>query len=232
MNISTKIAAFLVHILTASGILTGFMAILAINRSDWREGMMWLLVYLIIDGIDGSLARAVQVKKVLPNYDGKSIDDLSDYTNFVLVPVYFFYQADMVGGWLEVFCVVVMLVSTAVYYGKEDVVSNDYYFLGFTGMWNMVIFFLFFIFQFPSWLNAIIILLLALFQFLPIKFVYPSRQKRYKGFTMIVSCLLIVSMVAILWVFPYRPNWLLLVPILALLYYAAISVALTFLDKE
>ena len=69
-----KALAWSVHIFTASGLLTGFMAILAINEKDWRSTMFWLLAALIIDGIDGTFARMFRVKEVLPYIDGKTID--------------------------------------------------------------------------------------------------------------------------------------------------------------
>jgi len=47
-----KSLAWSVHIFTASGLLAGFMAILAINEHDWRSTMFWLLACLIIDGIE------------------------------------------------------------------------------------------------------------------------------------------------------------------------------------
>lgn len=231
MTFTRKIAAFLVHGFTASGMLTGFMAILAIQTHDWSRAMLWLLAYLVIDGLDGSLARMAKVKEVLPNYSGKTIDDLSDYVNYVLIPVFFFYESQMVEGWIQIPCVFVMLITTAIYYGKEDVVSDDFYFLGFTGLWNLVVFFLFFVFQFPSWLNAVIIFILAILQFLPVKFVYPSRQHGLKGLTIMISVILVFSIIAILWVFPYRPNWLLVIPILALIYYCVLAIWATWFKE-
>ena len=69
-----KTLAWSVHLFTASGLVAGFMAILAINEKEWRVAMLWLVACLVIDGVDGTFARLFKVKEVLPEIDGKIID--------------------------------------------------------------------------------------------------------------------------------------------------------------
>ena len=59
---TAKMLAWSVHIFTASGLLSGFMAILAIQAHDWRMAMFWLVICQVIDVIDGTFARLFRVK--------------------------------------------------------------------------------------------------------------------------------------------------------------------------
>ena len=56
-----KALAWSVHIFTATGILAVFMALLAVGAHDFRTAMFWLLAALLIDGVDGTLARRFRV---------------------------------------------------------------------------------------------------------------------------------------------------------------------------
>ncbi|MEM9820270.1 MAG: CDP-alcohol phosphatidyltransferase family protein, partial [Bacteroidota bacterium] len=77
-----KSLAWSVHLFTASGLVAGFMAILAINHQNWREAMLWLVLCLVIDGLDGSLARVFKVGEVLPYMNGKTIDYVIDFATY------------------------------------------------------------------------------------------------------------------------------------------------------
>ena len=58
-----KIAAWAVHAFTASGAVIGFLAIISIFNNDQAGSFLWLGLALFIDGIDGTLARKVDVLK-------------------------------------------------------------------------------------------------------------------------------------------------------------------------
>lgn len=93
---SSKFLAWFAHLFTASGLLAGFMAILAISEKNRRAAMTWLLVALVIDGVDGTLARKFKVKEILPDFDGKILDYVIDFANYAIIPAYFFYQSELV----------------------------------------------------------------------------------------------------------------------------------------
>lgn len=225
-----KIFAWSVHIFTASGLIAGFMAILAINDQDWRSAMLWLILCLFIDGIDGTFARLAKVKEVLPYMDGKTIDYVVDFVTYAVIPAYFFYMAGLVDESWRLPCTAVILLVSAIYYGKEGMVSDDMYFVGFPVMWNMVIFFMVFVYSFSPVANAIIILLLGILHFVPIKFVYPSQAKKARWFTIGVTVLLAVLIVAITWLYPKEYFWLDGLATLTLVYYGGMAVYDTFIN--
>ena len=225
-----KILAWSVHLFTASGLVAGFMAILAINEKDWRAAMLWLILALIIDGVDGTFARRFRVKEVLPQIDGKTIDYVIDFATYAIIPAYFFHETQLVDEAWRLPCTSLILLVSAVYYGKTGMVSNDMYFVGFPVLWNMVVFILFFVFNFSSMGNVLLIITFAIMHFLPIKFVYPSQAKKFKTLTLINTVVFIVSCIAILWFYPAQNMWWIGSIILSIGYYAAMAVYNTWIE--
>ena len=84
----TKPLAFAVHLLTGPGAALALMALVAATRGDWRLMFGWLGIALIVDGIDGPLARRVDTKRNAANWDGVMLDLVIDYLTYVFIPAY------------------------------------------------------------------------------------------------------------------------------------------------
>ncbi|MCB0607661.1 MAG: hypothetical protein H6562_24195 [Lewinellaceae bacterium] len=196
------LAAWGVHLFTAGGLLAGFMALLAVADRDWRTAIGWLLLAQFIDGIDGTFARMVRVWEVLPNFSGKTLDYVIDFATYAIIPAYFFFESDLTTGagtWIGTFAI---LLSSALYYGKEGMVADEQYFVGFPVLWNWVVFYLILVFDLaPAW-NLILVILFAVLHFVPIKFAYPSRARRFKWLTLGFSALTIIAILVLLWHYP------------------------------
>lgn len=231
-NTLDKALAWSVHLFTASGLLAGFMAILAINVKDWRAAMFWLIVALIIDGVDGTFARKFKVTEVLPNMSGKTIDYVIDFATYAIIPAYFFYMAELVSPSWNLPLTFLILMVSAIYYGKEGMVSDDYYFIGFPVLWNMVVFYLVFVLALPFWGNASVIIFFAILHFLPIKFAYPSQATRLKKLTIFASAIILLAMPLIVWFYPEVPSWLKWIAIGNLAYFGGLSAIDTFVKKK
>lgn len=181
-----KAAAWSVHLFTASGMVAGFLAIVAVSEGRFFHAFAWLFAAFVIDGVDGSFARLFRVNQVLPGMSGKTIDYVVDFANYALIPAYIMYAAPQYGGsgyllpegWRTAAAATVLLVS-AIYYGKEGMVSSDYYFIGFPVMWNFVAFYLYYVFALPDWGNLAVVLVCAILHFVPLKYVYPSRTQKF-----------------------------------------------------
>ena len=74
-----------VHVFTASGAVLGFLAIISIFNNDLIGAFLWLGLALLIDGLDGSLARKIGVTDKTPNIDGSALDLVIDYLNYVII---------------------------------------------------------------------------------------------------------------------------------------------------
>ncbi|MEM6723365.1 MAG: hypothetical protein AAF598_04960, partial [Bacteroidota bacterium] len=149
--------------------------------------MIWLIVAFIIDAVDGTFARLFKVTEVLPDFNGKTMDYLIDFCTYALIPCLFMYQAKGENGAfilpesepVRLALISLALLVSVIYYGKEGMVSDDYAFVGFPVLWNLVAFYVFFVWDFSPEINGGIILLAAIMHFVPIKYPYPSRRTKY-----------------------------------------------------
>ena len=167
--------AWAVHILTASATVIGLMTLNAIHRHQFINALWLMGIAIMIDAIDGTLARFFNVKKLAPKIDGALLDNIVDFLNYVITPCFFLliepHMLDKPYEWLVLTCV---LLSSTYQFTQNDAKTADHFFKGFPCYWNIVIFYLF-IFNTPSLLNAIVLIGLSIMVFIPIKYVYPSR---------------------------------------------------------
>lgn len=170
------------------------MAILAVQEGDLRIAMFWLIMALIVDGLDGTFARYFNVKEVLPGISGKNIDYVVDFLNYAIVPAFMFHEAMLVPHPWNLPLTIIILLASALYYGRKTMVTQDHYFLGFPVLWNMVMFYYIFITNYKPMTYIVITLFLAVLHFVPIKVAYPSRNMRFKISTIAVFCIFLVTM--------------------------------------
>ena len=184
------------------GIASAFMSLLAISNMAWRQAFLWLFLCLAIDGIDGTFARLAKVDQVLPRIDGKMIDTVVDYVTYAFLPAYIFYQAELAPAGWNLPCALVMVVVAALYYGKEGMVSESMHFVGFPVLWNVLVFYLFFVFDQPAAANAALIGLFAVLHFVPLKFAYPSRSSRFQLPNLVLGMIGLIAGFFIVWNYP------------------------------
>jgi phosphatidylcholine synthase len=184
--------AFAVHIFTASGAALGLLALLAAAASNWPLMFAWLGIALFVDGIDGALARHVDVANRLPRWSGDTLDLVVDFTTYVFVPAYAVAAGGLVPPLAAIPLAIVIVVSGALYFADRRMKTADNYFRGFPAVWNAPVFYLFLLRPDP-WIAAAAIVLLAVLTFVPVPFLHPFRVRRFRTF----SALLIVAWVAL-----------------------------------
>jgi phosphatidylcholine synthase len=185
---SRTLAAFAVHVFTASGAACALLALMAAAGSDWPQMFAWLGVALIVDGVDGTLARRLRVAEVLPRWSGDVLDFVVDYTTYVFVPAY----AITIGGILPASVAVplglIIVVTSAIYFADRRMKTSDSYFRGFPALWNIVAFYLFLLKPAP-WFAALAVLVLAAATFAPVYFLHPVRVPRWRIFNLLALVL-------------------------------------------
>jgi phosphatidylcholine synthase len=194
-------AAWLVHLFTASGVVIAFLALEATWRGDWRVALLWLLAALVVDGVDGTLARWARVKEHLPRIDGEAFDLIVDYLNYVFVPAIFICRAGLVPEALALPLAAAILLSSVYVFVRRDMKTPDNYFRGFPALWNVVALYLFVARPGPM-AGAIVVTVLALFSFAPIRFVHPFRVLDYQPWLRMMAVLWAIATLALLW-----PGW-------------------------
>jgi len=179
------LAAWLVHLYTASSAVFGLWAVYAISVQQYRLAMFLMLVTLFIDSTDGMLARAADVRGLIPWFDGRRLDDICDYFTYVLVPAWFLIAAELLPhpAWAAV-----PVLASAYGFSREDAKTEDHFFLGFPSYWNVVAIYMYLL-QLSPLTALLITLVLAAGVFVPIRYLYPSRTPVLRPLTLVVLCL-------------------------------------------
>lgn len=174
---------FAIHLLTATGAALSLLAIMAVADGNWRTAFAWLGAALIVDGIDGPLARRYRVRERLPQWDGAALDFVIDYTTYVFVPAIIVAQAFGLPTSLGAFAGILVAMTGALYFADTRMKQPDNSFRGFPAGWNMAVFVIF-VFLPPPAVTVGIIVLLAVLTFMPVNFVHPVRVVKWRNLTL------------------------------------------------
>jgi len=161
-------------------------AMLAAVEGNWQTMFLWLVLALLVDGIDGPLARRYDTPKNFPIYDGVLMDLIVDYLTYVFIPAYALFKSGMLTGWTGWLVIIAICYGSVIYFSDTRMKTKDKSFSGFPACWNMVVLVLFAIAPSQSVILAIVVLL-SVGMFLPLKFVHPTRTERWREITLPVS---------------------------------------------
>lgn len=185
-QLNDKLKAWGAHGFTATGVVIAFLATIALFENQPIACLLWLGMALIVDGVDGSLARKVNTHSVLPGFDGVILDLVIDYLTYVFIPAIFIYRYIPLPDYTALGCAGVILVSSLFCFCNVNMKSKDNYFQGFPAAWNVVALCLYIISPGP-WLTLGIIIGLALLTISRMKFLHPFRVRRFMPLNIIVT---------------------------------------------
>ncbi|AWM36417.1 Phosphatidylcholine synthase [Gemmata obscuriglobus] len=173
-----KCLGWAVHAYTASGlILAAWIAALLLQpdrtADTYRMCFLLMLVAVVVDATDGTLARAVRIREAVPGFDGRRLDDLVDFLLYTCLPLVLIDRAGLLPeGYRAV--LVAALVASAYGFCQADIKTVDGAFLGFPSYWNIVAFYLYALPVTGTWAVALIAVLAAL-TFVPSRYAYPTQ---------------------------------------------------------
>lgn len=220
-----QLTAWAVHLFTALGAVIGFWCLVAIHRGDYRGAFFGMLLAVVFDAVDGPVARLARVKEVLPQFDGTKLDDIVDYLNYVVVPIVFIHDANLLPASVAVWILPFPLLASAYRFCHVSAKTPDHFFTGFPSYWNILAFY-YYTGRSPLWFNAAFTLFAAIMVLVPIRYIYPSRTRTLRPVTVALGIVWVAVLLVLLWQLPDpSPSlvaWSLVYPI----YYTALSFAL------
>jgi phosphatidylcholine synthase len=225
-EMTRKLAAAFVHALTAAGAFVGLLAIVAIGSGRFKGALGWMGLALLIDSIDGVLARRVGVARALPKIDGTLLDNLVDFVNYVVVPAYFVVAAGLTPPELTLVAAALICASSAFQFAQVDAKTSEHHFKGFPSYWNVVVFYLVMLRLSPATAFGTIVLFTVLV-FVPLRYVSPSRTTELRPLTIGLTTLWCASLVWIWNAYPEQnPVWV-YGSLGYVVYYAGLSLVVT-----
>jgi phosphatidylcholine synthase len=182
---SKRAAAFSVHIFTALGAGLALVALLEAVREHWAAMFFWLGVALVIDAVDGPIARRLDVGRLQPNWSGDVLDLVVDFVTYVFVPAYAITASRLLLPVAAPLLGIGIVVSGALYFADRRMKSADNHFRGFPGLWNVAAFYLFLL-HWPPIASSLAVFALIVATFLPFHVLHPVRVMRLRWLTLLL----------------------------------------------
>lgn len=181
-----KLQALSVHLLTATGAVFAMLAMLAAVDAKWDLMFLWLVVAFAVDGVDGPLARKYGVKDNAPEFDGVLLDLIIDYLTYVFIPAFALFTSGLMDGWSGWVMIIIITFASAMYFADTRMKTKDNSFSGFPGCWNMVVLVLFAL-EPAWWICLLVVTILSVTMFVPLKFIHPVRTDRWRSVSLPVA---------------------------------------------
>jgi phosphatidylcholine synthase len=221
-NLVRVVLAWGVHLFTASGAVWGFLAVLAVFDHDWESMILWMIVAMFVDGFDGLLARWADVKTYAKGIDGALLDNILDYLNYVFVPALFLMEADVLPYNMRLIGACSILLTSAYQFTQTDAKTDDHHFKGFPSYWNIVVLYMLML-NLPQWVNFGFLMLFNVMVFIPIKYIYPSRNSYLRKLTLGLTYLYGAIGIWGLIQYPNQPEWIVWASFIYVVYYLVLS---------
>src|ERR1700722_19014745 len=174
-----RAAAFSVHVFTALGAGVALLALLEAVREHWTAMFWWLGVALVIDGVDGPMARRLDVVRLQPNWSGEVLDLVVDFVTYVFVPAYAITASGLLWPLAAPVLGIGIAGSGALYFADRPMKADDNHFRGFPGLWNIAAFYLFLL-HWPPAASSFVVALLIVLTFMPFHVIHPVRVARLR----------------------------------------------------
>lgn len=193
-----KRAGYALHVMTASGAVAGLLALQAIIDNNIRGALIWLVICQVLDGLDGPIARKIDVVFHAPRIDGFILDLIVDYVTCVVVPVALLVRLELLPHEFQTIIAGLILLMSALWFARTDIETKDHWFNGFPAVWNLAV---------PTFLVldlsknsvAIITLILCFTQLTTMKFPHIIRVESLRVITLPFGILYIGNLFYLSW---------------------------------
>ncbi len=231
-SLGQKLLALSVHTLTALGSVIGLIAFAAAGQGDWSTVYLLMLITVLIDSADGTLARTFRVKELLPQIDGSLMDNLVDFVNYSLLPAFVLLISPILPEQFRLIGAAMVLISSCFQFSHTNAKTPDHFFRGFPSYWNILVIYLALLETSPRTSLAAVIICTIL-TFVPIYYVYPSRTPFLRNLTLWLSLPWIIMMFAAVMIpsslsYPVSADMVAFYSLYYIIYYLALSLYLTF----
>jgi len=214
-----------VHLFTATGAIWGFLTLLAIWEENYKMAIIYIIIAMFVDGFDGMLARWFDVKTYAKGIDGGLLDNIIDYLNYVVVAALLLIKVpNLLPQGFEMAAAFSILLTSGFQFSQTDAKTDEqsYFFKGFPSVWNFLVIYMMLLGLNP-WINLVALVLCNVLIFVPIKYLYPSRNNRFRRFTLGITYVYGALGVWGLLQYPSVPEWVAPVSFIYVAYYAVLS---------
>lgn len=214
-----------VHLFTATGAVWGFLTLLAIWEGDYKLAIIYIVVAMFVDGFDGIMARWLDVKTYAKWIDGSLMDNIIDFLTYVVVASLLLIKVpNLMPAGLEMVAAISILLTSAFQFSQAEAKTDNqsYFFKGFPSVWNFLVLYMMLL-KLNPWINFALVVICNILIFVPVKYLYPTRNTRMRrltlGFTYVYGALGVWGLLQ----YPDVPQWVAPASFVYVAYYAALS---------
>jgi phosphatidylcholine synthase len=222
--------AWAIHLFTAAGAVVGMLALEAVFRGRVKDAMIYLLITQIIDGVDGPMARQIDIVATVPKIDGYVLDLVIDYVTCVIVPAAFLHKFGMLPPGISLVLVCVVVFLSAIWFSRTDMMTDDHWFNGFPATWNLIVPTLLLLGT-PRWFNAVAVVGLSALLLTNVKFPHPVRSDGMRQVTLAVTAAWLIGLMWATQRYPVRSRVGGVLFVVAIAYFAGLCAWRTRLEK-
>ena len=193
-------AGYALHVMTASGAVAGLLALQAIIDNNIRGALIWLVVCQVLDGLDGPIARKIDVVIHAPRVDGFTLDLIVDYLTCVVVPVALLVRLELLPREFQTLIAGLILLMSALWFARTDIETEDHWFNGFPAVWNLAVP-TFLVLDLPKNVVAVVTLVLCFSQLTTLKFPHLVRVERFRAITLPIATAYIGNLFYLSWTY-------------------------------
>lgn len=200
--------AWATHMFTLTGAIWATLAVVALHKGEIKWMWLWLGIALIVDGVDGTFARAANVRKYAPSFDGATLDNIVDFLTWTFIPALFIYLYVDYGSELRALIAMLFICVSALFcYCNTYLKTDDYYFMGFPAAWNVVAVIMW-IFHTSPTTNIILTAVLGILTVAPLTFVHPFRVEWMRPVNIAAVVVWVAATAYLVVIAPDTPTWL------------------------
>ncbi len=210
-----KTLAWSVHLFTGTGAVWGFLTLLAIWDLNFRLAIVYIIIAMFVD----------HVKEYAKEVDGGLLDNIIDYLNYVVVAALLLVKVpNLVPNGFQMVGAFAILLTSGYQFTQTDAKTdnNSYFFKGFPSVWNFLVIYMMLLGLNP-WINLAALVLCNVLVFVPVKYLYPSRNNRLRHFTLGFTYLYGAVGIWGLLQYPDVPQWVAPLSFVYVAYYALLS---------
>lgn len=193
-----KRAGYALHVMTASGAVAGLLALQAIIDNNIRAALLWLVLCQVLDGLDGPIARKIDVVLHAPRVDGFILDLIVDYLTCVVVPVALLIRLELLPHEFQTLIASLVLLISALWFARSDIETEDHWFNGFPAVWNLAVP-TFLVLNLSQNTVAVVTILLCFSQLTTLKFPHIIRVESFRYLTLPFGVLYIGNLFYLSW---------------------------------
>ena len=162
-----RLLCWFTHLLTVSAAIVGLWAIQCLFQNKMNLAFILIISTIIIDSIDGPLARLLNVREYTPNIDGALLDNIVDYFTWVLLPCLLLATHPLfsLGTTIALTCAIV--IASGYQFCCKDAKVAGQYFKRYPSAWSGCVLAMYLI-NWPKSLLLSILIVFVLFSFIPV----------------------------------------------------------------